>query len=78
MYNHIVGRQVLSIGKVIQRKLGYLKVPQAFRDRFGSPVHWPEPKQVSQCENDEVVFLIYEFPKEEMQALEKKKSEMKK
>jgi hypothetical protein len=71
MLNHIISRQALSIGKVIQRKLGYLKVPQAFRDRFGSPIHWPEPEQVSSSENESTVFLIYEFSKTKMQSLDK-------
>ena len=67
----ITQREVLSIEKVIQRKLGYLKVPQAFRDKYGSPVHYPEPKQVSTAETEFGVFLIYEFPKAEMLKLQK-------
>lgn len=67
----ITQRVQLSIEKVIQRKLGYLKVPQAFRDKFGSPVHFPEPKQVSTAEDNDTVFLIYEFPKSEMDKLKK-------
>lgn len=70
-------REPLTIENVIQRKLGYLKVPQAFRDTYGSPVHFPEPTRVSKAEHPEVVFLIYEFPKSEMEKLKRKDSEVK-
>jgi len=67
----ITDREQLSIENVIQRKLGYLKVPQAFRDIFGSPVHYPEPKRVSKAETHDTTFLIFEFPKAEMDTLKK-------
>jgi hypothetical protein len=64
-------RTMLSIENVIQKKLGYLKVPQAFRDVFGSPIYWPEPVNVSTCEDSGKVFLIYEFSKEQMNKIKK-------
>ena len=67
----ITQRKQLSIANVVQRKLGYLKVPQAFRDKFGSPVHYPEPKVVSEATDSDTVFLIYEFPRSEMELLKK-------
>jgi hypothetical protein len=70
-------REQLHIENVVQRKLGYLKVPQAFRDTYGSPVHFPEPTNVSRAEHPDIVFLIYEFPKSEMEKLRKKDSEVK-
>lgn len=73
----ITQREELSIGKVIVPKMGYLKIPRALRDDFGSPVNWPEPRRVSTAENDTTVFVIYEFPKMEMLEL-KKQSEVKK
>ena len=66
-------RVMLSIESVIQRKLGYLKVPKAFRDIFGSPQKWPEVKNVSSFEDEEHVFLIYEFSKDEMNEVRKPK-----
>lgn len=64
-------RTRLSIENVIQKKLGYLKIPQAFRDVFGSPRYWPEPMNVSTFENNEMVFLIFEFSKSEMNLVRK-------
>jgi len=66
-------RRKLSIENIIQKKLGYLKVPQAFRDIFGSPIYWPEPADVSTFEDSETVFLIFEFPKGEMNKIRKDK-----
>ena len=73
----IFTREQLTIENVIQRKLGYFKVPQAFRDVFGSPIHFPEPSAVSTAEHSDKVFLIYEFPKSEMDKLRRKDSEVK-
>jgi len=67
----ITQRQELSIGKVIVPKMGYLKIPQALRDEFGSLVNWPEPRRVSTADSDTTVFVIYEFPKLEMLKLKK-------
>lgn len=67
----IINREQLSVEQVIQRKLGYMKVPQAFRDEFGSPIHFPEPTRVSMAKSQDAVFLIYEFPRTKMDELRK-------
>lgn len=74
----ITQREELGMEKVVKRDLPYLKVPQKFRDEFGSPVHFPEPNRVSKSEDINNVFLIYEFPKEGMDKLRKDSKEVKK
>lgn len=74
----ITQREELGMENVVKKDLPYLKVPQKFRDEFGSPVHYPEPRIVSKSESHDTVFLIYEFPKTEMDKLRKKKKEVKK
>ena len=69
----IVQREELGMEKVVMPNLPYLKVPQKFRDEFGSPVHYPEPRRVSKSESGDTVFLIYEFPKLDMDKLRKEK-----
>ena len=65
----ITQREELGMEKVVMPNLPYLKVPQKFRDQFGSPIHYPEPKRVSKSENHDTVFLIYEFPKVDLEPL---------
>jgi len=73
----ITQREELGIEDVVMRNLPYLKVPQRFRDIFGSPVHFPEPRRVSKSESHDTVFLIYEFPKLDMDKLRKNTDEVK-
>ena len=56
-------RENIGIENMIQRGLGYLKVPKAFKDQYGSPVYYPEPLHVSMIVRGEGVLLIYEFSK---------------
>ena len=74
----ITQRRELGIEKVVMTNLPYLKVPQKFRDEFGSPVHYSEPTRVSKSESHDTVFLIYEFPKDEAGKLQIIKKEVKK
>ena len=71
--NDIIGRKPLRLGKVIVPKLGYLRVPSAFRQIFGSPIYYPEPTEVSTVTQGGGVFLILKFPRKQMEALQKKK-----
>ena len=53
---------------LINRDLGYLKVPEQVRREYGSPRKYPAPDASLEITNDEIK-VIYRFPKVEMEAL---------
>lgn len=67
----IIGTEKLGVGTIIVRGLGYLRVPEAFRQVFGAPKYYPEPSNVLVAEEKRNILLIYKFPKAKMDALKK-------
>lgn len=62
MDEHFMFRKTeLKTEKVVQQQLGYLKVPSAFKDHYGSPTHYPEPEKVWMSDFRGKIYLIYEF-----------------
>jgi len=47
--------------------LGYLKVPQAVKDKFGTPTKYPNPDYRIGKDDDKSFELIFVFPKKEME-----------
>jgi len=56
--------------KLIDNKSGYLKVPQAIKDHYGTPIKWPNPKCRVIRNDEEILEIAYTFDK---QIIEKRK-----
>ena len=63
-------RMKLDITKpdLINRDLGYLKVPEQIRKEYGSPKRYPAPDASLEMTDDEIR-LIFKFPRMEMESL---------
>lgn len=53
---------------LINRDLGYLKVPESVRREYGSPKRYPAPNVSLEISENEVK-LIYKFPRVEMESI---------
>ena len=53
--------------QLLNIKLGYLKVPQAVKDRFGTPTKYPNPDYRIGCDDDDTFELIFIFPRKDME-----------
>lgn len=51
---------------LLDKNTGYLRVPQAIKDKFGAPVHYPNPTWRIEKNNKDVLELVYVFDKEKM------------
>lgn len=59
--------------KFLNSTLGYLRLPVGLKQRFGSPTRWPDAEGAEIEVDDKHIKVIYLFPREKMEELEKTK-----
>lgn len=60
--------------KLIVSDLGYLKIPQPVKDKYGTPTKYPNPDWYIEKDENNLI-LIYKFNKKEIESLQTKKGE---
>lgn len=59
---------------LIVNELGYLKIPQAVKGKYGTPTKYPNPDWYIE-KDEKYLILIYKFNKKEIESLQGKKVE---
>jgi len=59
---------------LIVNDLGYLKIPQAVKGKYGTPTKYPNPDWYIEKDNNYLI-LIYKFDKKEIKRLQEIKVE---
>lgn len=55
--------------KLIVSELGYLKIPQAVKGKYGTPTKYPNPDWYIEKDENNLI-LIYKFSKKEIKKLQ--------
>lgn len=59
---------------LIVNELGYLKIPQPVKGKYGTPTKYPNPDWYIE-KDEKYLILIYKFNKKEIESLQNKKVE---
>ena len=54
------------VEKILDKSTGYLRIPQAIKDSFGTPKKWGNPTWRVIEDNEDVFEISFIFKKEEM------------
>lgn len=70
--NMTVNGLIVKGGKVLDPNSGYARFPQGWKDRYGSPVNYPQPEESRSRETKDRVEITLSFSKRKMDALVEK------